>query len=108
MVNVQEWLEAGLQCPVAEIAFSTAPGAREYCIWFDDKQNITADGVVVFEVHNLTVEFYTRKADSELMATFEKMLTEISAIPDKISEYNDDLRTYITAYRFYIHKKKER
>ncbi len=108
MIDVQKWLEAGLQCPVAEIAFSTAPGAREYCIWFDDRQNITADGIVVFEIHNLTVEFYTKKSDSELMTTFEEMLSKIGAIPEKISEYNDDLRTYITAYQFHIYEKKER
>ena len=106
MEDIQAWREEGLKCPVEETAFDPAPTAREYCIWIDETSTITADGKIVGIVHNLTVELYTKKSASQLHETFEKMLTEKGAIPERYSEYNDDLRTYITVYAFYFYEKR--
>ena len=106
MENIQAWLENGLKCPVKETAFETAPTEREYCVWLDEISTITADGKIVGIVHNLTVEIYTKQSASPLHETFTKMLTEKGAIPEIYSEYNDDMRTYITAYAFYFYEKR--
>lgn len=106
MIDIQAWLETGLNCPVAEIAFTVAPDAREYCAWIDSIRTISADGKVVGIVHNLTVELYTKESTSPLLSTFEKMLSDKNVIPERESDYIDDLRTYITAYAFYFYDQK--